>query len=81
LTEEAPFEVDFDNADYWFQSLEDELNEIRLPDPNSQLELEAQTDLTLNNFFDYSPDAELDLFTDNQEFDGFDDIELVRNEK
>ena len=80
LTEEAPFEVDFDNADYWFQSLEDELNEIRLPDPNSQLELEAQTDLTLNNFFDYSPDAELDLFTDNQEFDGFDDIELVSTE-
>lgn len=38
--------MDFDNADYWFQSLEDELNEIRLPDPNSQLELEAQTDLT-----------------------------------
>ncbi len=77
LMEEAPFEADFDNADDLFQSLEEELNEIKFSDPNSELEQETQTDLTSDNFFDNSP--KLDLFVDRQEFDRFDDIELIRS--
>lgn len=77
LMGEAPFESDFDSADDWFLSLEEELNEIKFPDPNSALQLETQTDLTSDNFFNDSPEAELNLFADNQEFDRFDDIELI----
>jgi chemotaxis family two-component system sensor histidine kinase/response regulator PixL len=80
LMEEDPFESDFDNADDWFQSLEDELNEINFPDPNSKLELETQTDLTSDNFFNASEEGELDLFAYNQEFDRFDDVEFISSE-
>jgi two-component system, chemotaxis family, sensor histidine kinase and response regulator PixL len=96
LMEEDPFEADFDNADDWFQSLEDELNEIKFPDPNSELALEAQIDLTPNpnselalesqidltpdNFFNDSLEGELDLFADNQEFDRFDDVEFISSD-
>jgi two-component system, chemotaxis family, sensor histidine kinase and response regulator PixL len=80
LMEETAFEADFDNADDWFQSLEDELNEIKFPDLNSELALEAKIDLTPNNFFDDSEEGELDLFADNQEFDRFDDIEFISSD-
>jgi hypothetical protein len=78
--EQDSFEVDLDNGDDWFQSLEDELNEINFPDPNSELALETQTDLTPDNFFDDSLESEVDLFTDNQEFASFDDIEFISSE-
>jgi two-component system, chemotaxis family, sensor histidine kinase and response regulator PixL len=78
LKEEDPFEADFDNADDWFQSLEQELNEIKFPDPNS--ELEAQIDSTSDTFFDDAPADGLDLFANTQKLDYFDDIPLISSE-
>lgn len=83
LLEPSPFEVEeFDNADDWFLSLENELNEIKFPEPqldiNPEAQLKTQKELVSDNFF-LEPDleADLDIFAANQEFERLDDISEI----
>ena len=70
LTEEDPFEANFDDDD-WFRTLEEGLNEVVFPETNSDIQLESQTDS--------SSEFNLDIFVDTQQFDYLDDIPLVNS--
>ena len=48
LSEESPFEEEFDNADDWFLSLEKELDEIKFPVPQSDSQKEANNKIQIN---------------------------------
>jgi two-component system, chemotaxis family, sensor histidine kinase and response regulator PixL len=82
LLEESPFEEEFDNADEWFLSLENELNDIKFPEPQPDLkpesQLKAQKELVSDNLFlETDLEADLEIFAANQEFDRLDDISEI----
>ncbi|OYQ66861.1 hypothetical protein B9G53_03225 [Pseudanabaena sp. SR411] len=65
LSEENPFEEEFDNADDWFLSLEQELNEIKFPDPLSDPPKEAQSKIQINTHSKTQEDLISDSFADD----------------
>ena len=70
LTEEDPFEANFDDDD-WFKALEEGLNEVVFPETNSDIQLETETDS--------SSEFNLDIFVDPPQFDCLDDIPLINS--
>ena len=92
LSEESPFEMEFDNADDWFLSLEQELSETKFPDSQSEPQTETQSKIQINtpedlisesladDFLEISPEINiepsLNLFADSQGLASFDDIDI-----
>jgi chemotaxis family two-component system sensor histidine kinase/response regulator PixL len=77
LIEEDPFAANFDETDNWFQSLEQELDDISFSDLESP---QQQDDLALENFDDVAPETNLNLlFIDHQELEHRDHISPLTN--
>jgi chemotaxis family two-component system sensor histidine kinase/response regulator PixL len=65
LSEESPFEEEFDNADDWFLSLEQELSEIKFLDPPSDPPKESQSKIQINTHSKTQEDLISDSFADD----------------